>query len=705
MAGRPTGASALFSARSIAIVGDSPRSERGEIVRDHLSRLGFAGSVYAINPKYDRIGDVSVHPSLSALPERVDLVMYLVQAAAAVELLPESVEHGARAAVVVASGFTETGQQGAQLQEKLRRIAGEGDLRLCGPNCYGVLNLHSGLAAYSGTLPTDLQPGRVAFFSQSGALTHALLNPAARRGIGFSLIASSGNEAVTTMAEYVRAGIADDQTEVIALFVEGIRDLPAFVDALTEARDAQKPVVICKVGRSEKAQQVASAHSGAVTGDDKAFTALCEATGAIRVDSLDALLETITLLAHHTVVRSPVAFVSISGGGNGLLADAATDLDLDLATFTPETVQALATTLPDFATPSNPLDLTGAVGADPHITTRAVEILRSAAEVGTVAFAINTGTSDTSAEVEFYRSLMTQAMAGTSTGADLVFFTMTAGPLDRSFREVPERNGIPILSGMNAALGAVAAVSKRSPRRDWYRECGDRLLDGVRHHMDESTAKTTFAAAGITVPREVVVKSVDEAVAAADALGGTVVIKSNSASIPHKSDVGAVITGLRTEIEIRDAAQRVQEISLALTDGRDGELLLAEEIPPGLDLLVGVVGVPGMGHLVVVGPGGVDTEILSGHRAMLGPLSHDQAVAMVNGSAMARQLRGHRGKGPYDIDAIASVLTTLSRVFEQDRSIVEMEINPLRVFEAGCCALDALIVQSHDDRADVTPAG
>ena len=694
------GADALFSPSVIAILGDSAKPGRGQTMREHLAGLRYPGQVFSINPKYDIIGGQRAYASLNDLPTTADLVVVLLQAQQAVNAVSEVAAHGAKAAVVVASGFTETGHEGQELQQRLQRTAKDAGLALCGPNCYGVVNVHLGAASYSGTLPASLRPGPVAFFSQSGALTHAVLNPAAKRGVGFSLIASTGNEAVTTMSDYILAGIADPHTRVIATFIEGVRDLPGFAQALIKAREAGKPVVVCKVGRSAKAQETASAHSGAVAGDDRAFTALCEATGAIRVHSLDSLIETAVLLSGGAHLRTPVAFVSISGGGNGLLADGAHDHGIELAELTEATKSLLLDSLPDFATPGNPLDLTGAVGETPSITIGAVKTLMDAPEVGSIAFAINTGTSDTEFETDFYRTLMDQASQSRASTTPMVFFTMTSGPLDSGFRAIPESRSIPLLSGMDPALSAMGSVLRSTVRPAWSPDKQRRDYAAARAHVDEAEAKDILSRCGIRAPRESVVASVDDAVSAAKRIGFPVVIKSNSPAIAHKSDVGCVRLGLGNVDDVVSAAQDVQGKSLALTNGRDGQLLIAEEVGKGLDLLVGAVGIEGLGHLVVVGPGGVDTEVQSGHCTALGPVSIEEARELIMRSSVGHHFREFRGADPMDLDAAAAAVVAVSSAFQADANIIEVEVNPLRVFTKGAVALDALMVRSLSSHND-----
>jgi acetate---CoA ligase (ADP-forming) len=687
---------ALFAPRSVAIVGDSPGGGRGAMMRANLERLGFDGAIYPVNPKYDQIAGRPCFPSLSAVGSEFDVVLAAVSAPRAVETVREAGRLGAGAAVVIASGFAEAGSSGVDLQQQLTDAAAEYGMAVCGPNCYGVFNLAGGFAGYGGPTPVGLRRGGTALLMQSGALTHALLNPASLRGLGISHLVTTGNEAVLRLGDFVQHAVEDPDTSVIACFIEGLRDPGRFADALVAAAAAGKPVVVCKTGRSQAARVAAVAHTGALAGSDDAFDALCEATGTVRVDDLDQLVEACLLLSSKQPVRAPVVIASISGGGSGVMADLCAREGLALATYSEETAGRLREVLPTFANVGNPLDLTGAVGEQPDLVTSTTEILGAAGEIGSLAFALNASTADNDAELGMYSTMLRDAAAGAkaSTSA-FVGFTMTSGPMHPTLIETAAECGVPLLMGMQEAItvmGRVATAQRN--RRDWQRSARAGSPGGERRVLSESESKVLLAEAGVMLPRETVVSTADEAVAEAEAVGYPVVVKVDSAAIPHKTEAGCIRIGLTTPAEVRTAVSEVSAAADVAGAGAPYRILVAEMVPDGLDLVVGALVEPEIGHLVVVGLGGTLVELQAGTRSALTPVGPGEAHDLLGSKPISRLLAGYRGGSALDTEAAAASIAAISRLLEAHPEILELDVNPLRVLPEGkgAVALDGLIV-------------
>lgn len=688
---------ALFSPGSVAIVGDSPGGGRGAMMRHQLERVGYTGVVHSVNPKYSDIHGRPCYASVSAIGSPVDAVLVAVSAPRAVATVREAGECGAKAAVVIASGFTEAGPDGARLQAELREVADRFGMAVCGPNCYGVVNLVGGFAGYGGLTPAGLRSGGTAILMQSGALTHALLNPASLRGLGVSHLVTTGNEAVLRLGDFVQHAVDDPDTSVIACFIEGLRDPGRFADALVGARQAGKPVVICKTGRSEAARVAAVAHTGAIAGSDDAFDALCEATGAIRVDDLDQLIEACLLLQSGRHVREPVVFASISGGGSGVMADLCAREGLQLAEFRPETVAGLRAVLPDFANVNNPLDLTGAVAEQPDLVTQTTSALGAAREVRTVAFALNTPTADDEFERSLYQTMLTDAAAGLK-GSDVSFvpFTMTSGPMDRELLDAASACEAPLLMGMQETIAVMArsARSRRSQRPGWRRAPGSVSSGDGTCALSESESKEMLQKAGVSVPQLVHVDSAEDAVQAASGLGYPVVIKADSRAIPHKTEAGCVRTGLDTADAVDLAFREVRAAAERAAGGAPFRITVTQMVPEGLDLVVGGLAVPEIGHLLVVGLGGTLVELQVGAQRALTPVSLTEAEEMLDAEPFSRLLGGYRGAAALDVTAAAGAITAVSSLLVRHTEVVELDVNPLRVLPEGhgALALDALVV-------------
>ncbi len=686
---------ALFRPRSVAIVGDSPGGGRGAVMRGHLERLRYEGAIYPVNPKYTDIGGRRCYPSLGVIDGPIDAVLVAVSAARAVETVREAGELGAKAAVVIASGFAEAGESGVELQERLSAVAHEHGMAICGPNCYGVLNLAGGYAGYGGMTPDGLQRGGTAILMQSGALTHALANPASLRGLGVSHLVTTGNEAVLRLGDFVQHAVDDPDTSVIACFIEGLRDPGRFADALVAAQAAGKPVVICKTGRSQAARAAAVAHTGAIAGSDDAFDALCEATGAVRVDDLDQLIEACLLLSRGRHVREPVVLASISGGASGVMADLCAREGLALATYEPATVAGLESVLPDFANVNNPLDLTGAVAEQPDLVQRTAGALSQAQEIGTVAVALNSPTADSEFELGLYQAMVTDAAAGLK-GSDvsLVAFTMTSGPMAPGLVEAAAACDVPLLMGMQETIAVMARSARsRQLRAGWSRVVSPSVGDD-RRTLAESESKALLGEVGVGLPRVVQVGSVDEAVVAAEEMGFPVVVKADSPAIPHKTEAGCVRVGLSTPEEVRSAVQEVMAAAEVAAAGAPFQITVAEMVPDGLDLVVGALAVPETGHLLVLGLGGTLVELQSATQRALTPVTRAEARDMLAAKPFSRLLAGYRGAPALDVEAVADAVAAVSSLLVAHPEIVELDVNPLRVLPAGrgAFALDALVV-------------
>ena len=321
----------LLNPDSVAVVGASPKGNRGLTVLRNLRRFGGSNRrVYAVHPRLSEVDGVPAFPSLADLPEVPEFVAVTVGADRVVPILEEAGRLGTRAGLVIASGFGEGGV-GRERRRALRDVTRRYGMALCGPNCYGVLNAVDGFAAYSGDIVEPFECGHVALVMQSGALTHSITDSAVGRGLGLSHLITTGNELATPLDAYISALVDDARVHVIGVFVEGLRDPVAFAAAARRAHEAGKPVVALTVGRSERGRAAAMAHTGAVAGSDQAMAGFLRSAGVVRVHDIDELRETLIAFSHPKKPPADgAALVSISGGGAGLLADLATDVGVAL---------------------------------------------------------------------------------------------------------------------------------------------------------------------------------------------------------------------------------------------------------------------------------------------------------------------------------------------------------------------------------------
>lgn len=727
----------LLRPTSVAIVGATPGAGRGGWIHEQLLRHGYDGAIYPVNPKYDQVRGAKAYPSLRAIPAPVEFVAVALGAEHAARVIGECAEVGARAALFVASGFAEVGPAGQAIQAELRRVALAHGIAVCGPNCYGIANVHGRFAAYGGALTEPLRPGPVALLFQSGALTHSAMDPLGARSSGYSYIITTGNEAVVELADYLAALADDEHTRVIACFVEGLRSPARFFAAARACLARGKRVVVLKTGRSELAGRAALAHTGALTGPDAAYDAIFRQLGIARVSDLDELIETAELLSRAGPAGAGApAIVSISGGSCGVAADLAEKERLPLAALAPATAERLRAILPPFASVGNPLDLTGAIGQDPALLPGALAALAADPQVNALALALNTPIGGDEASRALYQE-MCRALAASAEGSAKLHlaFSISSGAYDPEVVAIMRAAGLPLLMGVREALAALAhwrrsSADERQTTVDQASAPGDSVvgpasfvpaqyqgLEGDANRalqaaaalvrsspeatLGERAAKAVLAAAGLVVAREQLAATADAAAQAADAIGYPVALKISSPEIAHKTEAGGVRLNLAGPGEVRAAFDQIVANARAYQPGARIEgALVQQQVRGGAEMLLGVTNEPGLGPVVVFGMGGVLAEALGDIAMRAAPIDAAEARAMIDETRAARVLAGWRGSPPLDIRALAEAIARLSQLAWLLRDeVAAIDINPLIVLPAGqgVVAVDALIV-----RLDVT---
>lgn len=705
----------LLDFRSAAIVGASPANEFALTLYRNLRQGGFSGPVYLVNPHRSEVLGEPCYASLDALPGPVDCAFITVRAERCAEAVEEVGRAGIPAAVVFATGFAEAGPEGRARQERLAEVALRHRVRLMGPNCMGLMNPRTGAMACGYHMPRA-QPGHIAFISQSGLVFWSLCHNT--RGVRFSYAVSCGNEAVLTLADYMRYVLQDPSTRVIALWIESLRDVPGFIAACEEARARGVPVVALKVGRSQAGDRLVRAHSGALAGSDAVYGAAFRKYGVARARNLDELLDTLELLSFIPELPAEgLAAVTDSGGERALLVDLAEDLGLRFPPVSPEGVERLAALFPGAPEVSNPIDIWQAgQGRYEELLGLCFETFGAEPGIGLCLVALDmlAGTPDAEryaqCTIEFRRSGRTP----------VAVLPHVAGAVDERQVERLRREGIPVLRGTEHGLRAVRHLidlgrARRRPRA--ARPAPDperrrRALEllaraGGRRVLTEAEAKELVRLYGIPVTPERLVRTPEEAVAAAEAIGYPVVAKVCSPRFPHKTDVGGVRLGLRDAGAVRAAFAELWRLLSAgeagCAGGRDDRaaggpgpeegVLVQAMVQGGVEVLLGLARDPQFGPVLTLGGGGVTAELYADVRLLLPPLSEEEVLEELAQLRLHRLLAGFRGRPPADAAALARAAVALSAMaLELEDHLAEVDINPLLVQERGAVAVDALVV-------------
>jgi len=685
----------LLKPRSVAVIGASgdPSKTAGRPV-SYLLKHNFPGQIYPVNPKLERIGDLPCYPDVASLPAVPDVGIVLLGAERAHLAVRDLAARGCAASIVLASGYTETGEEGARRQKQLLEAAGS--MRILGPNTIGLVNLSDDIVlSATGALEMDhFVKGGIGVVSQSGGILGALLSRSAARGIGLSKLISTSNEVDLELADFIDALVDDEATKVIALYVEAVRNPEKFREAALKAARAGKPIVAFKIGRSEAGAQAAVSHTGALAGADRMYDALFRRCGVIRAQTFSELLDIPAALATgRTLKGKRVAILTSTGGAGTLVSDS-----LGVSGFetpapdaqTGATLRALQTG-DHAALDRNPIDVTLA-GLQPDLLRGAIKALLASPSYD--ALAIIVGSSSLA---------MPELMAGAIqdclplSDKPVIAYVSPHAP---EVAALLTKRGVPAFA---AAESCTAALQGMLQWDGWKApEPVDELppvslKDLPAGSLDEAEAKQLFAKFGVPCARECVVETGDQAERAAREFGDKVVLKILSREITHKSDVGGVAVNV--------SPQQVGERLRAMADEvetkarvRPRRFLVQEMVSGGTELILGMHRDP-LGTAILLGMGGVTAELFKDTTMRLlparGGLSRAEALAMARELKTWPLLDGFRGRPKADVEALVDAIVAFSRMAAQlgDR-LLEAEINPVFVLPqgSGVRAADGVVV-------------
>lgn len=691
----------LLKPRTIAILGASERPSIGRALMESLARLGFRGEVLPINPKYPSVLGHACFPSLRDLPRPPDVVAFCVSTERVLDGIRQTAEIGGRAAVIYDGGFAERGGDGQKLQAEITGICRDAGIALCGPNCMGVLNPHDGSTTYMQEVrELNGLAGHVGLISQSGSICIGLL--ADVRRYGFSHVISSGNEAVVTCADYLDALIDDPQTKVIAAFLETIRQPERFVAALDRAADASKPVVVLKVGRSERTRRAIASHTGGLAGEGRVLSEVLRAHRAIEVGDLDSLAEVLAAASGQRRPSGPrIGVVTGSGGQAELILDAADEAGFDLPPLDTRVRQTAEAVIGPLTGDGNPLDAWGN-GDFARNFSHALHCLDTDPNCDAIVMCSDAADGNPMGSVDRSRNhARVLAEAAAKSRKPHYIMGTRPGVLQKAQVELLREHGIPVLGGARQGLGAVAKLGRAAQKRppllpaDQDQPSLDDLLGQSRPTIHEADAKRFFARCGLPVTREALAADWDAARNAAASIGYPVALKIVSDDIAHKSEHGLVALALQTETELRAAYDRLTAAGERVAPGRIAGVLVQEMAGKGIESFVGVSRDPDFGLVIAAGLGGVGIEIFKDYALRLLPLAEGDAAAMISELKGYPLLCGARSAKPYDIAAFTAVIERVGALAWANRNYLgDIDLNPVMVFpdSNGCRIVDALIV-------------
>jgi acyl-CoA synthetase (NDP forming) len=686
---------AMLRPRSIALVGATDRSRWSQNTFDNLVNRKYAGDIHLVSRRGGTVHGRTAATSCVAVGAPIDLALLMVPMSAIDDALADLAAADVHNAVILTSGFAETGEEGAEHQARLGTLARQHNVSLLGPNCLGFVNFIDNVPLWTGGFRAPSKPGSIAVVTQSGANGSFISSLAAQHEIGLSHMVSTGNEADLDCADFIDHLVDLPEVRAIVLFAETVRHAPTFAAAARRAIAAAKPIVVLKIGLSEITARSAAAHTGALVGDDRVFDGVCRQLGIVRVDSIEDLLFTADVISHTGVLRpNGLAAVSISGGACEIVADRSQVLNVPLPELSANAVTELRAALPSFGTPHNPLDITGGAVLQPDLFEQGLRILGKQPEYSALACLFDVPVAEEHA-TEFVLAALRHIATGLH-AADIPAFMIshTMKPVTEVSTRIIQDIGIPYVSaGIHHGMIALG-------RAFWWSEQYRRLATpqsalnvapSSERPLSERATLAYLGQQGVPVVPTTLARDEAQAVAAARAIGGRVVLKIASDDIAHKSDIGGVVLNLEGDQAVAEAFRRV--MAAAPSGTRVDGVLVAPMRGNGLELFVGCTRDPQWGHVIAVGLGGVWVEVLQDVSLRPLPVDAAEVKRMLGELRGTKLLHGVRGMPTADLDTLAAVIAGIGEAAVALGGELEaLEVNPLWVRGTDVEALDALAV-------------
>jgi acetyltransferase len=663
----------IFRPKSVAVIGAS--TVPGKLGHDILANLkngGFAGPLYPINPKAEEILGLKVYKSVAETPSPPELAVVVIPAKLVNPTLEQCAEAGVKAAIVITGGFAEAGEAGERLQDEMAKVIRRTGLRVVGPNCQGVNNPHHHMCA---SWPLITTKGKIAFVSQSGTVGAAFLDQAATEKLGVSCFIALGNRVDVDESEVIQYFNQDPNTQVIALYLEGVKSPSRFLEALSQC---QKPLVILKAGRTLRGSLAATTHTKSMAGVDAVYDALFRKYRVYRADTLEDLFDYAKALAYLPPPRGRNLMIITSSGGAAILAvDEAENNHLLVPDPSPTLRTRLRDMLPAHCAVGNPVDLTGDVISDASLYRKVME--------------------ETKLEYDYHVIIFGDPIPGAaevvSKGANELVIFLGGAEVEQQERAKLYDKGIPVFPTPERGIKALAQFFRHAPVLPGERPAvpippaaGVRLLPAAE-------AAELVTRAGIPAAAAPLATTAEEAVILARRFGFPVALKVASPDIAHKSDIGGVRLNLDSEEAVRQAFDEILA-SVRLREREawvEGVTVSPMAKPGGLELILGIMTDPQYGPTLMFGLGGIYTEIYRDVAFSVLPVTDaeiDQLLKRIKGYPL---LIGYRGQPRRDVGALKQAIKALAALAQEHRELDQIELNPLLLYEKGLFAVDVRI--------------
>lgn len=691
---------AAHAPRRVAIIGASENPDKvgGRPIR-YMQRFGFTGDIFPINPSRSEVQGLRAFAHIRDVPECPDLAIVAVPSMAAVDAVRDCAEAGVKLAVVITSGFGEVNDAGRALQNQMLTLARSNGMRLIGPNTQGIANFKNGAVASFATMFSEISPadGPIAIVSQSGAMSVVPYAHLRKSGLGVRYSHATGNEADLTVADLTECVLADSDIKLILLYLETIQDPQALRKAAELAHRRDVPILALKAGRSARGAIAAQSHTGALSSEDRVVDSFLRQIGIVRVADMHDLVSSAELLLSAKKQRSrKLLVVSNSGASCVMAADMAEDAGLELPELSASVKSALREVLPPFATPDNPIDLTGALLSNSAMFGQALDVLKRNYDGEQLLVSLpNAGAGY---DVNDFAAAMARFSEETgglvvactpNPSSEQIFRSHGVVTFDHDSRAVAAFRDIARWNSIRAELDASAQQPQK--RITNLPKALSRPPEGEQF-ASEAASLFALAECGLPIPRVVLCRTKEEARGAAQTIGGALVVKASSPDIPHKSELGLVRLSLHDPADVAHATEGMLEKVQSIGVRAEG-IIVAEQVKGDIELLIGARRDPQFGVVVTIGAGGKYVEALDDVAVLLAPFSKDAALSAINSLYISRIFPALRGDPAVDCDALAEIMMQLANVLHHAHARVSsIDLNPVIVARGGPSIIaDALI--------------
>ena len=697
--------SPLFEADRLAIIGASDRNHYAVNIFKNLQNMGFDLSrIVPINPSRPEVFGLKAYPSILEVPGEIPLAVIAVNNKAVVSVVQEAGEKGVKAGVIFADGFAEGGEAGKQLQQQLTEAAKAAGIKLLGPNCMGFVSVRAKLGIWGGELPKNLRAGNIGCIFQSSGMMNLLINAGTKRGLGFHLCASGGNEIILNAADYLAYEAECPEIDVIATYIEAAPKEPQrFAAALDRAVANGKAVLVLRAGRTERAKRNVIAHTGQLAGSAAAWDAFFEQHGAIIVNDLDDLIDTTALFAGAKIRPDKhdrgVGLITISGGDCTLLCDIADQEGVPVPELSPETQQVMVQSLDKPTLLGNPLDVEDLQRIKPEAFDYCLEKFFQEPRIDMVGLRLNLPDSLTPSSEKLYQKISDLSV---SNNKRVFVLTRATEPPAEVWNQRLNELGLTFTGDYRKSLRAMGRLRKNERDRAIGRFASVTRVGSAPARRDLGSGILSYEATeklldayGIALAPAVMAQSAQEAVHAADKLGYPCVLKVASVDIPHKTELGALRLGLENGAAVQKAYDEMMSRVRGAKPEANIEGVLVQKQIKGVECLLGISRDEQLGSTMVLGLGGVFVEVLKDVALRIPPITAAEARRALESLKGCAVFSGVRGALAADVDALAEMAARLSWLaYDLGNDIAEMDLNPVVVLPAGqgAFAVDALLV-------------